>query len=60
MVKHIILWTLNPELSDAEKAEVKKGIKAGKYTIKVNVKAKGTGAYKAKSKTVKVTLTVKK
>jgi len=29
MVKHIILWTLNPELSDAEKAEVKKGIKAG-------------------------------
>lgn len=29
MVKHIILWTLNPEFSDAEKAEVKKGIKAG-------------------------------
>ena len=29
MVKHIILWTLNPELSDAEKTEVKKGIKAG-------------------------------
>ena len=29
MVKHIILWTLNPELSDAEKEEVKAGIKAG-------------------------------
>ena len=29
MVKHIILWTLNPELSDAEKTEVKAGIKAG-------------------------------
>lgn len=29
MVKHIILWTLNPELSADEKAEVKKGIKAG-------------------------------
>jgi len=29
MVKHIILWTLNPELSEAEKASVKKGIKEG-------------------------------
>ena len=29
MVKHIILWTLNPELSDEEKAKVKAGIKAG-------------------------------
>jgi hypothetical protein len=29
MVKHIILWTLNPELSDAEKVTVKAGIKAG-------------------------------
>lgn len=29
MVKHIILWTLDPELSAEEKAEVKKGIKAG-------------------------------
>ena len=29
MVKHIILWTLNPELSEAEKQEVKAGIKAG-------------------------------
>ena len=29
MVKHIILWTLNPELSEEEKARVKAGIKAG-------------------------------
>lgn len=29
MVKHIILWTLRPELSDEEKATVKAGIKQG-------------------------------
>ncbi len=29
MVKHIILWTLNPELTDEEKTQVKAGIKAG-------------------------------
>lgn len=29
MVKHIILWTLNPELSEEEKQRVKAGIKAG-------------------------------
>lgn len=29
MVKHIILWTLKPELSEQEKTDVKKGIKAG-------------------------------
>jgi hypothetical protein len=29
MVKHIILWTLNPELSEDEKNKVKAGIKAG-------------------------------
>jgi hypothetical protein len=29
MVKHIILWTLNPELSEAEKSAVKAGIKEG-------------------------------
>ena len=29
MVKHMILWTLNPELSNEEKAQVKAGIKAG-------------------------------
>ena len=29
MIKHVILWTLNPELSDSEKNEVKKNIKSG-------------------------------
>lgn len=29
MVKHIILWTLNPELTEEEKRAVKKGIKEG-------------------------------
>lgn len=29
MVKHIILWTLNPELSASEKESVKQGIKEG-------------------------------
>ena len=29
MVKHIILWTLNPELSEEEKQQVKHGIKEG-------------------------------
>lgn len=29
MVKHIILWQLKSELTDAEKAEIKAGIKAG-------------------------------
>lgn len=29
MVKHIILWTLNPELSEEEKNAVKAGIKEG-------------------------------
>ena len=29
MVKHIILWTLNPDLTEEEKHEVKVGIKAG-------------------------------
>ena len=29
MVKHIILWTLNPELSEEEKERVKTGIKEG-------------------------------
>ena len=34
MVKHIILWTLNPELSEEQKEEVKKGIKAGLESLK--------------------------
>lgn len=29
MVKHIILWTLDPALAEEEKKEVKKGIKDG-------------------------------
>lgn len=29
MVKHIILWTLNPELSESEKQQVKQDIKEG-------------------------------
>lgn len=34
MVKHIILWTLKSELSDAEKENVKQGIKAGLEGLK--------------------------
>lgn len=29
MVKHIILWTLNPELSEEQREQVKVGIKEG-------------------------------
>lgn len=44
MVKHIILWTLKEEFSDAQKAEIKRGIKegleglAGKVTGLVDIK----------------------
>ena len=34
MVKHIILWTLNPELSETEKTQVKLGIKQGLEGLK--------------------------
>ena len=34
MVKHIIVWTLKDELSDADKASVKKGIKEGLEGLK--------------------------
>lgn len=37
MVKHFILWTLNPELSEEKKAEVKKGIKEGLEGLKGKV-----------------------
>ena len=37
MVKHIILWTLNPELSEAEKQNVKQGIKQGLEGLKGQV-----------------------
>lgn len=34
MVKHVILWVLKDELSESEKAEVKKGIKEGLEGLK--------------------------
>lgn len=34
MVKHIILWNLKDELNEAEKLEVKKGIKEGLEGLK--------------------------
>lgn len=34
MVKHVILWTLKDELTDAEKADIKKGIKEGLEGLK--------------------------
>lgn len=34
MVKHIILWTLNPELTEEQKTEVKNGIKVGLESLK--------------------------
>lgn len=37
MVKHIILWTLNPALSEEEKDTVKAGIKAGLEGLVVQV-----------------------
>ncbi len=37
MVKHIILWTLNPELSEEEKNRVKKEIKEGLEGLKGKV-----------------------
>ncbi len=37
MVKHIILWTLNPELTEEEKATVKQGIKSGLEGLKGKV-----------------------
>ena len=37
MVKHIILWTLNPDLSNEEKESVKQGIKKGLEGLKGQV-----------------------
>ena len=34
MVKHVILWVLKDELSESEKAEVKRGIKEGLEGLK--------------------------
>jgi len=49
LVKHIILWTLKSELSDAEKETVKKGIKEGLESLKgkipglIDIKVNATG-----------------
>ena len=49
MVKHIILWTLNPELSEEEKESVKSGIKeeleglVGKVPGLLDVKVQASG-----------------
>lgn len=45
--------------SKTGKITVKKGIKKGKYTVKVKVTAKGNSNYKSASKTVKVIIKVK-
>lgn len=37
MVKHIILWKLKDEYSEQEKAEIRKGIKAGLESLKGKV-----------------------
>lgn len=34
VVKHIILWTLDPKLSEEEKTQVKRGIKTGLEGLK--------------------------
>ena len=46
-------------VSKAGKITVKKGLKKGKYPIKVKVTPAWNKTYKAKSKTVKLTITVK-
>ena len=46
-------------VSKAGKITVKKGLKKGNYKIKVKVTAAGNKSYKAKSKTVALTITVK-
>ena len=41
MVKHIILWQLKDEYSDAEKADIKAGIKAGLEGLAFNPTTSG-------------------
>ena len=58
MVKHIILWTLNPELSEEEKENVKRGIKEGLeglvgkvpglIDVKVNIEGRLTAPWSRK------------
>ena len=47
------------KVSSSGKITVGKGLKKGKYEIKVQVMAAGTNTYKSKTKTVTVTITVK-
>ncbi|MBE6742531.1 MAG: hypothetical protein E7570_09585 [Ruminococcaceae bacterium] len=47
------------KVSSSGKITVGKGLKKGKYEIKVQAKAAGTNTYKSKTKTVTVTITVK-
>ena len=47
------------KVSKNGKVTVKKGLKAGTYTIKVKIKASGTSSYNAQSVTKKVKITVK-
>ncbi|MBR6160190.1 MAG: chitobiase/beta-hexosaminidase C-terminal domain-containing protein [Lachnospiraceae bacterium] len=46
-------------VSSKGKLTIKKGLKKGSYTVKVNVKAKGDKNYKSATKTVKFTVKVK-
>ena len=45
--------------NNATKVTLKKGLKKGRYTVKIKITAKGNKNYKAKSKTVKVKVVVK-
>ena len=49
MVKHIILWKLMPDLTAEEKAEVKRGIKAGDLVKNVCAICGGKGGGKPDS-----------
>ena len=46
-------------VSSKGKLTIKKGLKKGSYTVKVNVKVKGDKNYKSATKTVKFTVEVK-
>ena len=44
MVKHIILWTLKDEYTEAQKKEIRAGIKAVSYTHLDVYKRQGQGS----------------
>ena len=48
MVKHIILWTLKEEYTDAQKAEIRAGIKEGLEGLKGQIP--GISSYRVSSK----------